>query len=201
MQLLVIDDHALFREGLAHVLNQLGQDITIFESQDATTALALLSRHADLDLVLLDLNLPGPHCDGFALLTQITTDFPTLPVVIVSASTHRADMQRALEAGAMGYICKASTSAVMLNALKLVMEGSVYVPAELVQPAREQPITLTPRQREVLSLLLQGCSNQDIAERLSLAEATVKMHVTAIFKALGVTNRTQAALAARDMRL
>ena len=152
------------------------------------------------NMVLLDLHMPGK--DGFSALEVFSKDFPTMPVVIISASTLRHDIRRALDNGAMGYIPKESTSSVMLNALRLILDGGIYVPANMLHADtsttasdNDQTRGLTPRQIEVLSLLVQGCANKEIALKLQLAEATVKMHVTAIFKALGVSNRTQAAMA------
>lgn len=200
MKILLIDDHALFREGLSHVLTALDSEVDILQAPDFEQALQYLKFNPDLDLVLLDLHMPGK--DGFSALEICTKQFPTMPVVIISASTQRQDIQRALDSGAMGYIPKESTSTVMLNALRLILEGGIYVPANMIHTEPDASDVgnkhhhgLTPRQLEVLALLVQGCSNKEIALNMELAEATVKMHVTAIFKALGVNNRTQAAMA------
>lgn len=206
MKILVIDDHALFREGLCHVLNALQDDVTILEAPDFTRAMQCLPENTDLDLVLLDLNMPGT--DGFSALAAFSEQYPALPVVILSASSQRSDIQRALDAGAMGYIPKDTTSSIMLNALRIILSGSVYVPPDYAQhEAKDEQANrgnthpLTPRQQQVLRLLVEGISNKEIATQLDLAEATVKMHVTAIFKTLGVTNRTQAAMAVEKLGL
>ena len=206
MKILIVDDHALFREGLRHVLNELGEVIEVLEAADFESASTYVSANPDLDLVLLDLNMPGK--DGFSALDTITKTYPAMPVVIVSASNRRSDAQRALDSGAMGYIPKESTSKVMLNALRLILAGGIYVPANMIQAepdatasSKQNTHGLTPRQIEVLALLVQGCSNKEIAIQMQLAEATVKMHVTAILKTLGVNNRTQAAIAVEKLGL
>lgn len=206
MKILVIDDHALFREGLSHVLDALDDEVNILHAPDYERALLHAAENPDLDLVLLDLNMPGK--DGFTALDSFARDYPALPVVILSASNQRHDIQRALDQGAMGYIPKETTSAVMLSALQLILAGGVYIPPNLAQrdvsPDKDNfnsPLNLTPRQMDVLGLLVQGFSNKDIATQLGLSEATVKMHVTSILKGLGVSNRTQAAMAAEKLGL
>ena len=204
MKILVIDDHALFREGLSHVLDALEEQVNIFEASDYERALKHAAENPDLDLVLLDLNLPGKN--GFTALDSFARDYPALPVVILSASNERRDIQRALDEGAMGYIPKETTSTVMLGALKLILAGGVYIPPNLTQSNKSviqddinNSLNLTPRQLDVLALLAQGLSNKDIATQLGLSEATIKMHITSIFKGLGVSNRTQAAMAAEKI--
>lgn len=206
LKLLIVDDHALFREGLCHVLRELDEQATILEAPDYERALQHAAANPELDLVLLDLNMPGK--DGFTALDSFATRYPTLPVVILSASSLRSDIQRALDAGAMGYIPKDTTSAIMLGALRLILAGGIYIPPNLAQAdtpaALDRPrnsTALTPRQLDVLALLVQGISNKDIATRLGLSEGTVKMHVTSIFRELGVSNRTQATLAAQNAGL
>lgn len=184
-------------------MHELGDTMEILEASDFESASHFVHDNPDLDLVLLDLNIPGQN--GFTVLETITKSFPALPVVIVSASNQRRDVQRALDMGAMGFIPKESTSKVMLNALRLILAGGIYVPASMTQSAQIagqlNDHGLTPRQLDVLALLVQGCSNKQIAFDLQLAEATVKMHVTAILKTLGVTNRTQAAMAVERLGL
>lgn len=206
MKILIVDDHALFREGLCHVLTALDEAIQILEASDFDRAWHYVGANPDLDLVLLDLNMPDK--DGFTALDTFTKHYPAMPVVIISASNQRSDVQRALDAGAMGYIPKESTSKVMLSALRLILDGGIYVPSNVseLEPATTMAadvskLGLTPRQIEVLALLAQGQSNKEIAAKMSLAEATVKMHVTAIMKTLGVANRTQAAMAAEKLGL
>ena len=204
MNILIIDDHPIFREGLRQLLKALDESVAIFQAADYDQALQQASEHSDLDLVLLDLNLPGK--DGFITLASLASQCPLLPVVVVSGSSDRSDIQRSLEMGAVGYIPKNTGSAVMINALRLVLSGGIYIPQELAQQAttsldREGVPDLTPRQHQILALLIQGYSNKAIAKQIQLAETTVKMHVTSIFKALGVTNRTQAVMAAEKLGL
>ena len=200
MKILIADDHALFREGMCHVLGELAELEALLQASNSESALRHAADNPDLDLVLLDLNMPGK--DGFAVLDTFANRYPALPVVILSASNQRSHIQRALDAGALGFIPKDTTSAVMLSALRLVLSGGIYVPPSIAiteEPestkAQHDDQHFTPRQMETLALLAQGCSNKQIARHLSLSEATVKMHVTAIFKTLGVSNRTQAVLA------
>lgn len=206
MKILIVDDHALFREGLSLVLHELEDDIAILDASDSDSAIQHVTDNPDLDLVLLDLNMPGR--DGFSALDTFTRQYPALPIVILSASTQRSDIQRCLDAGAVGYIPKETTSSVMLNALRLVLSGGIYTPPNIMLETDAQTggavsddNGLTPRQLQVLALLVQGYSNKEIARQMELAEATVKMHVTSILKSLGVNNRTQAAMAAEKLKL
>lgn len=193
MKILVIDDHPLFREALCYVLHKLEEHVSIFEAPDYEQALQHIAENPDMDLISLDLYLPGK--DGFAALDTITKNYPAMPVVVISSSDHRCDIKRALDAGARGYIPKCTTSPVMLNALRLIISGGIYMPPGIT----DNKASLTPRQVEVLELLIEGYSNKVIASRMELAEATVKMHVTSIFKGFGVSNRTQAAMAAKNL--
>ena len=206
MKILIVDDHALFRGGLCHVLQYLDEQVDVLEASNCDCAMQHVEANPDLDLVLLDLNMPGE--DGFKGLHSFSTLYPTIPVVIVSASNRRRDIQRALDTGAMGFIPKESTSSVMLNALQLVLAGSIYLPPSMGQqsnqyskPTNDTVQTLTPRQLQVLSMVVQGHSNKVIAAQLDIAETTIKMHVTAILKSLGVSNRTQAAMEAEKLGL
>jgi len=203
MKILIVDDHALFREGLCYVLKSLEAQVSILEASNYDSALQCVSENPDIDLILLDLHLPGKN--GFAILSALIQQYPALPVVIISASNQHSDIQRTIDAGAMGYIPKDTTSAVMLNALRLILSGGIYVPQSLPhqnsQTSDNNASNLTPRQLQVLALLTQGDSNKEIAFKIDIAEATVKMHITSILKTLGVSNRTQAALAAEKMGL
>jgi DNA-binding NarL/FixJ family response regulator len=207
VKILIADDHALFREGMRHVLVQLGEDTAIIEAGDYTEVVQQAQAHRDIGLALLDLHMPGK--DGFAALDTLLRQFPALPIVVLSASESRTDMQRALDAGAMGFIQKSATAPVMLNALRLVLSGGIYVPPALVRSASEterpsatgETAGITPRQLDVLKYVIEGRANKVIAAELGLTEATVKAHITAVFKALNVTNRTQAALVAERLGL
>jgi DNA-binding NarL/FixJ family response regulator len=202
MKILIADDHPLFRAGIRHVLMQLADSVVIEEADDHSAAMNQLAKHSDIALVLLDLLMPGVQ--GLTSLDVMTKKFPALPIVILSASEDRAAMQRALDSGALGFIQKSATAAVMLSALRLVLAGGVYVPPALVQGTMiNAPVhlpnkhdDLTPRQSAVLARVVEGKSNKAIASEMGLTEATVKAHVTAVFKVLRVSNRIQAAIAA-----
>lgn len=206
MKILIVDDHALFREGLYHVLQELNEQVNILDASDYDGALEYVSTNPDLDLILLDLNMPGK--DGFTALDTFTKQYPAMPIVILSASNQLGDIQRALNAGAMGFIPKESTSTVMLNALKLILAGGIYVPPTMAEQINQNlnqresiGNNLTPRQLQVLRMVVQGHSNKVIAAELNISEATIKMHVTSILRSLGVSNRTQAAMAAEKLGL
>ena len=212
MTVLVVDDHPLFRDGLKLVLQQLADGTRVVTESDATRGLEAAQSIDDLDLVLLDLGMPG--MDGFTAVERFAQVVPGVPVVIVSAHEEPAQVRRAIALGASGYIPKSTPAATLLDALRLVLGGGVYVPPLLVRAVRPQatggaagaaesasPEDLTQRQVDVLALLAQGKSNKAIARELDLSEKTVKAHVTAVFRALGVINRTQAALEARKREL
>src|SRR4051794_38642221 len=203
MKILLLDDHALIREALRSILSELVEDATVLEAPDCRQGLRLVEAHPDLHLVLLDLNLPDR--DGFAVLADLRARHAGISVVVLSASNDRETVLKALDLGALGYIPKSATRDVMLNALRLVFAGGVYIPPEALnraEPREANPpnhspaeLGLSERQLEVLALMMQGNSNKVISRKLELAEPTVKHHVTAVLKALKVTNRTEAVIA------
>jgi DNA-binding NarL/FixJ family response regulator len=207
LKLLVIDDHPLILEGVAAALEGLGHGVRIVAARTADKGLAAAAANPDLDLVLLDVALPG--VSGFALISKLRERFPMLPIVVLSALDDAASVSRAMNAGAMGFVPKSSATRVLIDVLKSVLEGNVSSatlsatkPASLAMASGvkdSQVSLLTLRQIEVLSRVCQGKANKQIATELGLSEKTVKAHVTAIFKVLGVANRTQAALAARSV--
>jgi DNA-binding NarL/FixJ family response regulator len=216
INILVVDDHQLFREGLRFILEGLGQNVTVAEAESFGRVRQLAGKQKKFDLVIADLLLPGE--DGFEGLKELRKNLPDAPVVVVSMLEDRNDVIRALDCGASGFIPKSSSSEVMLSALRLVFAGGVYLPPTLLadtvsEASREtggseygraratgiRSGLLTPRQLDVLAELGTGKSNREIARELGLAEGTVKVHVTAILKALGVKNRTQAVLAAGEI--
>lgn len=206
MKILVADDHALIREALRHVLTQLASGVDVLEAPDCEGARRAVAEHSDLDLLLLDLNLPG--VGGLALLPELRRDYPALPVVVLSALEDPVTVREALACGAMGFIPKSSSNEVMLSALHLVLAGGRYLPpealtnsADAVAPISAADVVLTERQREVLALMAQGKSNKQICRELNLAEATVKIHVTAILRALKVASRAQAIVAVNRLGL
>ncbi len=211
MKILVADDHVLFREGLRFVLEDLGvPGIDVLECGTFLQAEQAVKRTPDIGLVLLDLSMPG--MDGLAGLQLMRRQAPDVPVVVVTASEDPRHVRRAMEMGARGYITKTGSSESMLDGLRTVLAGGIYVSPQLTlaMPEPEQQSTaaaaavlaqLTPRQVDVLAMLRKGKSNKEIGRELNLAEITVKMHVTAILKALGVQNRTQAAIMAEQLGL
>ncbi len=208
MNILVIDDHALIRDALRGVLRQLRSDASVFEASDCRQAMRIIEDHPNLDLILLDLNLPDR--DGFSVLADLRERYPAIAIVVLSALQDRHNVIRALELGALGFIPKTTPREVMLSALQLVFSGGIYIPAEILgreetsllqspsanDLARVQPtdLGLTARQIEVLALMAQGRTNKAISRTLDLAEPTVKNHITAILKALKASNRTEAVI-------
>ncbi len=211
MRILVIDDHPLIQEALKHVLTELDASLELIQAHDASSAHAALSRTSGIDLLVLDLTLPG--CDGFDLLADLRRDWPDIPVLVLSATYDKATVELALDLGAMGFIPKTANAHILVDALRLVLSGGVFVPVECSDsgggPFRPRATTksrdlgLTPRQGDVLKLLDQGKPNKLICRDLSLSEGTIKVHVSAILRALNVHNRTQVVieLARRGVRL
>ena len=212
MKVLVIDDHALIRDALRGVLKELRDDAVIVEASECRQAMRLINEHPDIDLILLDLNLPDRN--GFEVLVDLRERHPGISTVVLSAFNDRENVARALDVGALGFIPKSSTREVMLSALRLIVAGGIYIPPDILvhreagpsQPPSHTSVTgarplsprdlgLTDRQVDVLALMMQGKSNKSICRTLDLAEPTVKNHVTAILKALKVTNRTEAVIA------
>jgi len=211
VKILVADDHPLLREALLPVLRELDGGVTVIEAADGDAVRRLAAEHPDLDLALLDLCLPGVR--GLELFEALRRDYPALPLVVLSALDDPGTVKAVLAGGALGFIPKSSPHQVMVSALRLVLAGGRYLPPELMPelvgedwasaPARAvspgapggvsvESLGLTGRQQQVLALLAQGKSNKQICRALGLAEATVKVHVTAVLKALRVTSRTQA---------
>jgi DNA-binding NarL/FixJ family response regulator len=209
MKFLLVDDHALIREAMRGVLRDLRSDAIVLEAAHAAQALALAELHPDLALVLLDLGLPDR--DGLDLLAELRQRYPALAVVVLSGDDDQGTMRQALSAGALGFIPKAESRAVLLSALGLVLSGGVYVPMQALGPSEataaparrpgpeaEHPtpatLGLTARQMDVLALMMQGRNNKLICRALNLAEPTVKNHVSAILRALDADSRTAAVL-------
>lgn len=206
MRLLLVDDHTLFREALIHILEQLDENIVVLESGGTQQAHALLSQYPDLDLILWDLGLPKGG--GITGLKAIIDAAPTIPVIVVSATNNVADIEQSMVVGAMGFIHKTATAHETTSIIKQVLAGDISMPTALLQRVHtadasdstasvdlhSDAVTLTLRQQEVLSLLAQGLPNKLIADRMSVSEGTVKLHVYAVFRALGSRNRTEAVL-------
>jgi DNA-binding NarL/FixJ family response regulator len=220
MKALLIDDHPLILSALQSVIEGLGTDYSVTGVGSAKAARAALMADSSFDLVLLDLQLGD--ADGFDLLAELRAAYPSLPVVVVSASDRQGDVVRAIDLGAMGFVPKRASNAALFEALRLVMSGGVYVPPTdmlsadahapyaletgtarqsgvLARSTQPPAYRITPRQNEVLALLLRGQSNKLIARELNVSVETVKDHVAAVLRALNVNTRTQAVLAVGQM--
>jgi DNA-binding NarL/FixJ family response regulator len=214
MKILLVDDHVLIREALHGVLKELKRDAVVLDASNCGQAMQIITNHADIGLILLDLNLPDR--DGLSALAELRERHPAVSVVVLSAAQDRANVVKALDLGALGYIPKSAQREVMLSALQLVFAGGIYVPPEIL--AREElsvplpkpstadrpnvspgDVGLTDRQLDVLALMMQGKNNKVICRALNLAEPTVKNHVTAILKTLKVSNRTEAVIAVHEL--
>ena len=202
MRILVVDDHPLMADALALACTTLDQRADIKTAPDLEAAFQLAAEGPEFELVLLDLGLPG--CTGLQALERLRERFSNLPVVVVSAASDASSITSALDRGAMGFIPKTSPRDVLLNAIRLVVSGGIYVPVEALKhqeqpaPSVQKPadLSLSPRQKEVLSLLLKGLPNKLIARKLDISENTTKIHVSAVLHALGAKTRTQALIAA-----
>lgn len=196
MKILVVDDHPLIQQALAAALPQLHGPLEVLAAIDRDETLTALARHPDCALVLLDLTLPGAH--GLDLLGQLRRDYPLLPIVVLSATHDRATVGSAMAAGARGYIAKTSTPGELLEAVRTVLEGGCSVTSDFAPAIARigglpgEALGLTHRQADVLRLLIQGKPNKLICRDLRLSEGTVKVHVSAILKALNVRSRAQA---------
>lgn len=201
MKILITDDHALFRQGVTYMLSEMSPAPEILEASTSKRAIQIARDEPDLALILMDLDMPDMN--GIEAMRVIQSEVPTVPIVMLTASERLLDMKQSLDAGAMGYISKNVTAPIMISAINLVLSGGIYIPPELINNSHQLNntknihIKFTPRQIEVLQLLLDGQSNKQAARFLNLSEATIKAHVSAIFKILNVSNRTQAALAAK----
>jgi DNA-binding NarL/FixJ family response regulator len=211
MHVLIIDDHWVSRAGVRHLLSLLDDDITLSEASGAEEALEIVSRKRDLDLILLDLLMPG--MDPFDGLAALHRKCPGVPIVVFSVNEQRKDVLRTIDLGAMGYIPKSSDADEILSALKQVLSGNMYLPRGLMSKPQPDDLEtdldpnnvgayrdltngLTKRQLEVFHLLAKGLSNREIASALDVSEHTVRIHISAILRTLKVANRTQAALIA-----
>ena len=208
-QFLIADDHPLFREALKGALSAKFAGLEVFESADFDSTLQVLSEQEDLDILLLDLHMPG-NGDLYGLI-RIREEYPSLPIAVVSGSEDVNIVSKVMGYGAMGFIPKSSSSDDIANAINQILEGDTWLPKELKNKVAEiegedreiaaQVASLTPQQYRVLQYLHEGLLNKQIAYELHISEATVKAHITAIFRKLGVYNRTQAVLIAAKLQL
>lgn len=205
VRILIVDDHDLFRKGLRHLLNGFDAELEIVEAADCDEAIALAGER--FELVLLDLHMP--RIAGLDALQRVRPAFESSPIVVLSGEDDPRQVRRAIDAGAAGFIPKSSTPDVLRSALRLVLAGEVYLPAVALkgidESASDAATTLTSgrfgeglseRQVDVLHKAVQGKPNKVIARELGISEGTVKAHLSAAFRALGVHNRTEAVYAA-----
>ncbi|VVO26379.1 response regulator transcription factor [Pseudomonas fluorescens] len=211
-KILIADDHPLFREAIHNVISDGFPGSEVMETADLDSALALTQEHDDLDLILLDLNMPGMH--GLNGLINLRNEAPTIPVVIVSAEQDKQVVLQAITYGAVGFITKSSPRTQMTDAIQQILNGNVYLPSDIIRTqkpgtrrsmndmpnfAPELLQALTRKQLLVLERMTKGESNKQIAYTLEIAETTVKAHVSAILRKLNVHNRVQAILSAGDI--
>jgi len=218
LQVLLADDHALFRDGMRYVLQQLSDEVDIICAGDFIETMSKAEVNPGIDLALLDLNMPGS--DGVGSIRIFHNRFPFIPLVVVSGSEQRAEIEWVMEYGAMGFISKMSSGKVMVNALRIVLDGGIYFPPQLMagpEAAASQAGTgqaeldkagqhtnnhgLTRRQMEALQHLAEGLSNKEIALKMNLAEGTIKVHVAAAYQVLQVNSRLDAVRKAQQLGL
>jgi len=206
---IVADDHPLFRAALTQALRQFAPQTDIIEADTMEATKDVVNRHPDADLVLLDLHMPGAN--GFSGLIQLRAQMPDIPVAVISGSDEPYVVRRALDYGASGFIPKSSSLSLIAEAVGEILAGEVWLPEALSgvlddtneEEARfaEAIASLTPQQFRVLNMLNEGLLNKQIAYELSVSEATIKAHVTAILRKLGVHSRTQAVIAAKKLEV
>jgi len=198
MKILHADDHPTFRTGLRYVLEDLSDEIEILEARDIKEALTVLAQQHGIDLIILDLSMPG--MEGFQGYHDIKQR-ATCPIVIISASEQYQDVRQARDAGVQGYFAKSATRDTLLQGLHTVLSGKDYFPQHLLSSTANTPQVLSQRQLEVLQLLGKGCSNKEVANQLGITEATTKTHVRAILRALDVRTRMQAVMKGQALKL
>jgi DNA-binding NarL/FixJ family response regulator len=211
---LIADDHPLFREALKHAVAQALPDVKVCEADCVASLFATLESHAEIDLLLLDLNMPGAQ--GFSALVQSRSHYPAVPVIVISGREDANLVARTLAHGAAGFVSKSAPVASIINALRTVSQGGLWAPdatesglsfdsdpalAHGEGEAAQRIARLTPQQFRVLSMLCSGMINKQMAAELGVSEATVKAHMTAVMEKLGATNRTQAVLIAQRLAL
>lgn len=210
MRILIADDHALFRDGLSMHLEKIAPQAVITQAGNFSQALKILDSDSKIDLIIADLDMADINWEEG--LAEIKRKAPNARIVVISACEDNRSIKRALELGISGYIPKRSDTKVLTSALKLVLDGGSYLPPSILEYAhpeiygdndsepRKSKI-LTPRQTEVLSYVAQGLSNKQIAYNMGVSEATVKLHINALLRSVGATNRTQAVVMSQKMGL
>lgn len=207
--IIIADDHPLFRAALRQAVSQAVPEAEVAEVESIKALQAAVEQKPDADLVLLDLNMPGAH--GFSGLVFMRGQYPGLPVVVVSGSEDLQVMRRSIDYGASGFIPKSAPLPEITDAIQAVLEGDMWLPEGVAEKLErmqaestdfsDRLASLTPQQFRVLGMLAEGMLNKQIAYDLDVSEATIKAHITAVFRKLGVRNRTQAVIAIQQMEL
>ena len=211
MKILIADDHALFRDGLSLHLERLEPQAVIFQAGSFSQVMKIINDEKKLDLIIIDLDMPDMNWE--TALQDIMGKRGNARVAIISATEDARSIRKAMEKGISGYIPKRADTKVLTGALKLIMDGGTYLPPSVLEnahingthistaPRSRNGKTLTNRQSQVLELVAQGMSNKQIAYEIGVSEATVKLHINALLRAVGATNRTQAVITAQKMGL
>ncbi|WP_394203446.1 response regulator [Shewanella waksmanii] len=208
LNILIADDHPLFRNALRQALSSTFANTQWYEADSAEALQTLLDKEIAFDLVMLDLQMPGSH--GYSTLIHLRTHYPDLPVIVISAHEDAMTISRAVHYGSAGFIPKSASMETLAEALTAVLYGDVWLPADvelqdIVEDATDQMASkladLTPQQYRVLQMFAEGLLNKQIAYDLGVSEATIKAHATAIFRKLGVRNRTQAVIALQQLEM
>lgn len=199
MKILIVDDHGLVREGLIALLGRSELEASYLEAWDVPSVRQCLERHPDIDLILLDIQLPD--CSGLDLLKNLLRRHPSLPVIMMSGELDSLVVRQSIDSGAAGFLPKSALNQVLVSAIKFVIGGGVYIPpealrtisaAQQVERKEAAPPPFTNRQMDVFRLLITGKSNKEISRQLDIAEPTVKIHVRGILRTLNVTSRSEA---------
>ncbi len=215
MKILLADDHALIREGFERTLTALEKDMNFVHAKDRESVLTQLELHQDIDVILLDLFMPGVK--GFDLLSEVCDKYSNTPVIVISGTEDPRYMRKSIDNGASGFIPKSAPTDIMMSAIQLVQNGGVYIPADMLQKRtlarnesgnapsqtlaneiREAATKLTARQKEVLELMGHGKSNKEIARELNVSDHTIKIHVAAVLRLLNAANRTEAVVMSQN---
>jgi len=212
MKIIIADDHALFREALAHYIERSEPDATVILTQDFHGVMESLQQDSGIDLVMLDLRMPGMN--GLQGLQKLRSAYPLQNIVLLSGLAQDADVKQAIDMGARGYFPKTLPGKIMLQGIYKILQGETFIPmdhntdavmpsyfsdAGMSPPPATDNVNLTPREKQVLGFLSRGVSNKEIAQALDLQVVTIKLHVRGICRKLGVKNRTQAALKAQSL--
>ncbi len=206
LKIIIADDHPLFRQALINILTPNFDNVSLFEAETISELDKLLSEHDDADLLLLDLNIPKAH--GFNTLISIRNCFPKMGIIVISGQEDKVTVSKSMSFGAVGFIPKSTSAAMMLEAIQGVLAGKLWLPegcsnveAVVADSMSSKIMSLSPRQHRILMMFADGMLNKQIAYDLGLSEATIKAHASAIFLKLGVHTRTQAVIAMSHLQL